>query len=149
MREAFRSFFYVFDIPGFVLITMAATMFFLAIQYGGNQYPWSSSIVIGLFVGAGAAFLFFLTWEWRCDDQAMVPFNIVKKRIVWSASITLFFFMGVLLVGNYYLPLYMQVVKDDTALMSGVHTLPVILGQIVFAILSCAMGKLVRLILCN
>jgi len=129
------------DLPGFTLIAPAAIMFFLALQYGGNQYAWNSSTVIGLFVGAAVTFALFLVWEHHRGDDAMVPFSMLKKRIIWSASGTMFFFMGVLFCGNFYLPIYFQAVKDDSALMSGVHILPTIIGQVLFAMMSGVMGR--------
>lgn len=133
------------DLQGFCLVAPAAIMFFLALQWGGNQYAWDSSTVIGLFVGAGATFILFLLWEHRRGDEAMMPFFMIRKRIIWSASGTMFFFMGVLFVANYYLPIYFQAVKDDSAVMSGVHILPTIIGQIIFAMSSGVFGKLSRL----
>ncbi|KAI6085886.1 MFS general substrate transporter [Hypoxylon rubiginosum] len=124
------------DLQGFCLIAPAAIMFFLALQWGGNEYPWDSSTIIGLFVGAGVTFIVFLFWEHRKGDEAMMPFFMIRKRIIWSASGTMFFFMGVLLVAMYYLPIYFQSVKDDSAVMSGVHILPTIVSQVIFAMCS-------------
>ncbi|KAL4997556.1 putative MFS transporter [Aspergillus recurvatus] len=126
VREVFRTAVHSLDLPGFILIAPAAIMFFLALQWGGNQHPWDSSVVIGLF-------------ERRRGDEAMVPFNMLKMRIIWSASATMFFFMGVLFTANYYLPIYFQAVKDDSAVMSGVHILPTIIAQVVFAMTSGTM----------
>lgn len=140
VREVFRTAVHSLDLLGFVLIAPAAIMFFLALQWGGNQHPWDSSVVIGLFVGAGGTFIVFLLWERRRGDDAMVLFNMLKMRIVWSASATMFFFMGVPFTANYYLPIYFQAVKDDSAVMSGVHILPTIIAQVVFAVTSGAMG---------
>ncbi|KAL7625009.1 hypothetical protein AAE478_004223 [Parahypoxylon ruwenzoriense] len=131
------------DLLGFVLFCPAAVMFFLALQWGGNRYEWDSSIVIGLFVGAGVTFIVFLLWERHRGEEAMVPFSMLRMRVIGSASATMFFFYGVLFVSNYYLPIYLQAVKGDSALMSGVHILPTILSQI-----ACAMtaGTLVEVI---
>lgn len=145
-REVFRTAVNSLDLPGFILIAPAAIMFFLALQWGGNQHPWGSSVVIGLFVGAVVTFILFLLWERRRGDDAMVPFNMLKMRIIWSASATMFFFMGVLFTANYYLPIYFQAVKDDSAVMSGVHILPTIISQVVFAMTSGAMGEFLPLL---
>lgn len=51
------------DLIGFALISPAAIMFLLALEYGGNQYAWDSSIVFGLLVGAAVTFAVFLAWE--------------------------------------------------------------------------------------
>jgi hypothetical protein len=128
------------DLPGFALVSPAAIMLFLALQWGGNQHPWDSSIVIGLFVGAAATFAVFLLWEHHHGDAAMVPFKMLRQRIIWSASVTMFFFMGVLFCANYYLPIYFQAVRDNSAVMSGVHILPTIIAQVIFAVMSGSMG---------
>ncbi|KAL4778866.1 putative MFS transporter [Aspergillus varians] len=139
--EVLRTAVKALDLAGFVLVAPAVVMLMLALQWGGNQYAWDSSRVIGLFVGFGATFLVFLAWEYTRGDGAMIPFSLLRERIIWSASATMFFFYGVLYCVNYYLPIYFQVVKGDSALMSGVHLLPTIISQLVFAVVS---GSLVQ-----
>jgi hypothetical protein len=129
------------DLPGFAIVVPAAIMFFLALEWGGNIYAWNSSPVIGLFVGAAVTFSLFLVWEYRQGDNAMVPFSMLRMRIIWSASVTMFFFLGVLFCYNFYLPIYFQAVQNDSALMSGVHILPTILGQVLFALVSGVSSK--------
>ncbi len=124
------------DLLGFGLISPAAIMFFLALQYGGNVYAWNSSVVIGLFVGAAATLALFLVWEYRVGDEAMVPFSLLRERIIWSAGGSLFLFYGAIFCANFYLPIYFQAVKDESAFTSGLHLLPAIGGQIVFGLLS-------------
>ncbi|KAK1759802.1 MFS general substrate transporter [Echria macrotheca] len=135
LRRAFGA----LDLVGFVLVAPATVMLCLALQYGGNQYAWNSSVVVGLLVGFAVTLAVFLAWErWR-GDEAMVPFSLLRQPIIYSASSTMFFFLGVLFVANFYLPIYFQAVKDDSALMSGVHILPTIIGQVVFAMMSGVM----------
>ncbi|KAI0377224.1 major facilitator superfamily domain-containing protein [Hypomontagnella monticulosa] len=124
------------DLPGFVLISPAAIMFLLALQYGGTVHPWNSSVVIGLLVGAAVTFILFLVWEYHQGDGAMVPFAMIKKRIVWSAAGNLFFLLGAILVAEYYLAIFFQTVLDNTPIMSGVHLLPATLGLVLFTMLS-------------
>ncbi|KAI9684239.1 MAG: hypothetical protein M1822_005712 [Bathelium mastoideum] len=124
------------DLAGLVLLWPAAIMFFFALQWGGDRYAWDSSVVIGLFVGAAATFTLFLGWEYRRGDDALLPFSMLRVRIIYSASATMFFFSGVLFVQNYYLPIYFQAVKNDKPLMSGVHILPTIISQVVLAMSS-------------
>ncbi|KGO73408.1 Major facilitator superfamily domain, general substrate transporter [Penicillium italicum] len=106
------------DLPGFMLISPAAVMFLLALQYGGTVHPWNSSVVIGLFVGAAVTFIIFLIWEYRQGDGAMVPFAMIKKRIVWSAAGNLFFLLGAILVAEYYLAIFFQTVLHNSPIMS-------------------------------
>ncbi|KAH6853170.1 major facilitator superfamily-domain-containing protein, partial [Chaetomium sp. MPI-CAGE-AT-0009] len=127
------------DLPGFMLISPAAVMFLLGLQYGGNEFAWNSSVVIGLLVGAAAIFVVFLFWERRQGDDAMVPFAMLKHRIIWSAAGNMFFLMASILVADFYLAIYFQAVHDDSPLMSGVHMLPTTLGIVLFTMISGTM----------
>ncbi|KAI8315203.1 Efflux pump afoB [Colletotrichum sp. SAR11_240] len=127
------------DLPGFLLISPAAVMFLLGLQYGGNQHPWDSSVVIGLLVGAGVTFILFLVWEQRQGDAAMVPFAMLRHRIIWSAAGNLFFLLSAILVGDFYLSIYFQAIMNDSPFMSGVHLLPTTLGMVLFTMISGVM----------
>ena len=111
-------------------------MFLLGLQFGGNQYAWDSSVVIGLLVGAAATFVAFLFWEHRQGDEAMVPFSMLTHRIVWSAAGNMFFMLSSILVADFYIAIYFQAVHDDSPLMSGVHMLPTTLGIVLFTMVS-------------
>lgn len=137
------------DLPGFMLISPAAVMFLLALQYGGTVHPWNSSVVIGLLVGAAVTFILFLIWEYHQGDGAMVPFAMIRKRIVWSAAGTLFFCLGAILVAEYYLVIYFQTVLDNRPIMSGVHLLPATLGLVIFTMLAGMMSPLLSFPFCK
>ncbi|CAG7972926.1 unnamed protein product [Penicillium olsonii] len=124
------------DVLGLVLFAPALIMFFLALQYGGNQYPWKSATVIGLFCGFGGMFILCLLWEWRRGDRAMLPLPIIRQRIVWSSCLSSFFMTGAAVSGNYYLPIYFQAVMGNSPIRSGVYFLPNILPQVAFALVT-------------
>ena len=129
------------DLVGFAIFAPAAIQFFLALQYGGAQYAWNSATVIGLFCGSGVMFVLFLLWEHHCGDRAMIPLSMLRRRIIWSTSSTLLFFMGVLICASYYLPIYFQAVKNASPFMSGVYVLPNIGAQIVMSMVGGILGK--------
>ncbi|KAJ6072376.1 hypothetical protein N7467_010461 [Penicillium canescens] len=124
------------DLPGFMLICPAVVMFLLGLQFGGNRYPWDSSVVIGLLLGAAVTFGLFLVWEYRQGDDAMVPFAMLKHRVIWSAAMTMFFSLSSVLVADFYIAIYFQAILDDSPLMSGVHMLPITLGLVMFTMVS-------------
>jgi hypothetical protein len=124
------------DLVGFVLFAPAAIMFLLALEYGGNEYPWSSSRVIGLFVGTGATALVFLGWEYRKGKEAMIPFHLLTIRIAYTSYIATGVMFGLAMAIAYYVPIYFQAVRDNSALMSGVDFLPYVLGQLVAAVIT-------------
>ncbi|KAF7530034.1 hypothetical protein PCG10_005009 [Penicillium crustosum] len=127
------------DLPGFMLICPAVVMFLLGLQFGGNEYAWDSSVVIGLLVGGCATFVVFLIWEWRQGDNAMVPLAMLRHRVIWSAAMTMFFSLSSVLVADFYIAIYFQAIHNDTPLMSGVHMLPITLGIVLFTMISGTM----------
>lgn len=136
-----KSLLHGLDILGFVLLTAFAIQLLLALQWGGSAYPWDSSVVIGLLCGAIVTFLMFLFWQHRQGDNAMIPFSIVSQTVVWCGCIVYGFLMAALFLLTYYLPIYFQSVKDASAILSGVYTLPNILSQLGAAILSGVLGE--------
>ncbi|KAH8664341.1 major facilitator superfamily transporter [Xylariales sp. PMI_506] len=127
------------DLPGFALFAPAAIMFLLALQFGGNDYPWRSPTIIGLFCGAGVTGILFGLWESHMGDRAMIPGNIVMNRIVLTSTLQSMFLMSTIYVGGQYLPIYFQGVKGQSPIMSGVDLLPSILSQLLVVVVTGAM----------
>jgi hypothetical protein len=115
-------------------------MFLFALQWGGITYPWESATVIGLLAGAFVGLIIFLLWEQRRGGTALIPLDTVCNRVVYSSCLTMFFQMGNLILMMYYLPLWFQVVKDESPTLSGVHLLPMVVSQILFALVSGYLG---------
>ncbi|XXH00029.1 hypothetical protein Hte_006370 [Hypoxylon texense] len=124
------------DLIGFAIFAPASIMFLMALQFGSSEYPWNSATVIGLFVGAGVAIGIFLFWEHREGDNAMIPFSMVRKRIVWVSSMQFTFLMTTVFVLAQFAPIYFQSVKGVGPSLSGVYMLPNILSGLVFVVLS-------------
>lgn len=129
------------DIFGFVLFAPSAVMLLLALQWGGVRFLWHSATIIGLFVGSGGMLFIFGAWEYRVGKGAMIPFYMVRQRIIWASCLTMGCFFGALLSLTYYLPIYFQTVKGTSPSLSGVYLLPTILSMIVFAVVSGVLGK--------
>ncbi|KAH7323910.1 putative MFS transporter [Rhexocercosporidium sp. MPI-PUGE-AT-0058] len=136
VRQVLNTAFSSLDLIGLAIFTPSAIMFFLALSWGGNDYAWGSATIIGLFCGSFVTIIIFLLWERRKGDSAMVPFSMLRTRIIWSVSSTMFFFAGVLFCANYYLPIYLQTVKGKSPIQSGVNMLPIVLFQVMMAIVS-------------
>ena len=135
------------DTFGFALFAPAAIQFLLALEWGGTRYAWKSSTIIGLFCGAAGTFCVFLAWEHRRGDSAMIPFSMIRRRIVWCSCSVAFLFLGSMSITSYYMPIYFQAVRNATPTMSGVYILPAIISQIIFAAVSGVLGM--RLTFCG
>lgn len=118
------------DIIGALMFVPASFMLLIAMQWGGNRYPWNSATVIGLFVGGGVLTLIFIAWQWHQGDDALIPGTIVGRRNVALTCMFSFCFLGGLAVMSYYLPEWFQAVRGVSPLESGVRVLPSVITQI-------------------
>ena len=139
--SVFRALHGKLDLIGFAIFAPAAIQLLLALEYGGNQYAWNSSTVIGLFCGAFATALLWIIWDYHKGDNALIPLPMLRKRIVWSSCLVYGFLMSQMFTTSYYLPIYFQGVKGVTPTLSGVYLLPMILAQLFSAIGSGILGK--------
>ncbi|KAJ4537461.1 hypothetical protein HRR83_002686 [Exophiala dermatitidis] len=131
------------DLIGFVLFATACVMALLALTWGGNTYRWDSATIIGLFCGAFGTTVVFAAWEVRRGDKAMMPPTVVRNRLVIFGCLTSWCQAGAMFTLTYYLPLWFQVIKNASPLMSGVMILPTAISQSAGAV---AAGKFVQLI---
>ncbi|KAJ5797267.1 uncharacterized protein N7503_006563 [Penicillium pulvis] len=119
------------DLIGFCFFAPAMIQLLLALEYGGNGYSWSSETVIGLFCGSGTTFILFLAWEYRTGTDAIW---FVEELFFFAVSSYFLGGGGMTACATYYLPLYFQVVKGVSPMMSGVYLLPNIISQLILVI---------------
>ena len=112
------------DWLGNLLIIAATVMLLLALQWGGVDYTWNSSRIIGLLVGAGVSFVLFFVWQWHRGSRALLPLSLISQRTVAASFLMSFFLSGTIFIHNYFLPFWFQVIQDNTPIQSGVHVIP-------------------------
>ncbi|KAH6845699.1 major facilitator superfamily domain-containing protein [Chaetomium sp. MPI-CAGE-AT-0009] len=125
-----RKLHHYLDLLGFVLFAPAVLQLLLALQYGGSQYPWNSSRVIGLFCGSAANFVIWFLWNRYKGDDALLPPSMVKQTAVWASGLYQAFMISAVYGATFFLPIYFQAINDATPMLSGVYLLPTILPQL-------------------
>lgn len=131
------------DLPGFALFTPAVIMLLLALQWGGNKYPWKSATVIGLICGFAGMIALFAVWQVRQQAEALIPPKIFTQRSVLFGSMIGCFAFGTLQLVTYWLPIWFQVIKGSSPTKSGVMNLPSILANIIMSIFAGGLGEFV------
>lgn len=124
------------DLQGLALFVPSVVMLLLAVQWGGNKYPWKSAAIIGLIFGFAILMTLFAIWQWRQQDEASIPPRIVGQRSVFSAAAVVFFGLGSVQVMAYYIPMWFQVINDNSPVKSGIRFLPAVLGNLVMSIVA-------------
>ncbi|KAK8150068.1 hypothetical protein G3M48_004272 [Beauveria asiatica] len=124
------------DPMGFFLFAGGITMLLLALTWGGNQYSWTSAVIIGLLCGGLVASLAFCVWVWFKGEAALIPPSSLTQRSVYIGSLVIFLQGGASQAVPFFLPLWFQAIKGDDPIQSAVHLLPslatMILGLVVF-----------------
>lgn len=118
------------DWIGVFLSLCSVICLLLALQWGGVQYKWSDSKVIGTIVGFVVIGAAFAAEQWYLGDNAIIPFRLHKQRTVGFGSLVNFAIAGSYFSLLYFVPLYFQTVRGSTAIRSGVQTLPFIFAVI-------------------
>ncbi|KAI1437074.1 major facilitator superfamily domain-containing protein [Xylaria sp. CBS 124048] len=122
------------DLAGAGILIPAIIMLLLALQWGGLKYPWNDAKIIGLFAGAGVAALIFVGVEWLQQDDGILPLRFFKDRNVRCAILFAFFFGSAFFPLVYYLSLYFQAIKGDTAVQAGIKLLPLLISVVISSV---------------
>ena len=129
------------DLLGFLLFSPAVIMLLLALQWGGNLYSWKSATVIGLICGAGAVLAIFAVWQRHEKDEASIPPSVFLQRSVFFGAVVACLSMGGLQLVTYYLPIWFQVIKNNTPTESGINYFPSVVGNVLFSLFAGVLGK--------
>ncbi|WP_406385309.1 MDR family MFS transporter [Streptomyces sp. NBC_01618] len=125
----------VIDYLGIAMVTVGASALILATSWGGNEYAWGSPVVLGLFAGGVVALALFCLVEFRAQEP-MLPMRLFRNPVFTVCSILSFIVGFAMLGAMIFLPTYLQYVDGDSATLSGVRTLPMVLGLLVASIFS-------------
>lgn len=125
----------VIDYLGIAMVTIGASALILATSWGGNQYAWGSPVIIGLFAGGLLALALFCLVEFRAK-QPMLPMRLFRNPVFTVCSILSFIVGFAMLGAMIFLPTYLQYVDGNSATLSGVRTLPMVIGLLVASIFS-------------
>lgn len=127
------------DWLGAGLLVASVTSLLLVTVWGGSQYAWGSPTIIGLLVAGIVTGLLFVFQELRVDEP-IVPMRLFKNEVFTVTSL-IGFVVGFAMFGTIvYLSIYMQVVRNLSPTDAGLQLLPLMLGMLVFSILS---GRLI------
>ncbi|MFE9764209.1 MDR family MFS transporter [Streptomyces sp. NPDC005808] len=125
----------VIDYLGIAFVAIGASALILATSWGGNEYAWGSGTIIGLFVG-GVIALGLFCWAETRAAQPTLPMRLFANPVFTVCSI-LSFIVGFAMLGAMtFLPTYLQYVDGDSATVSGVRTLPMVIGLLIASVFS-------------
>jgi MFS family permease len=122
------------DYLGAGVLAIAATSIVLLTTWGGTQYAWGSTMIVGLGVLAVAATAAFLYIETKAAEPVL-PLHVFRNRN-FSVATGMSFLLGMAMLGALtFLPLYQQTVQHLSAVGSGLLLIPMMLGVTVTSLI--------------
>ena len=124
------------DPPGNLCLIPGVVCLLLALQWGGSVYAWNNGRIIALLLLAAVLLISFVCVQiWR-QESGTVPPRIAKQRSIASAMVYSFCSGSAMMVIVYNMPIWFQAIKGDSAVQSGIDTLPLLLALVVATISS-------------
>ena len=120
---------------GLVLMDAGAVAIVMMATWGGNQYAWTSPVIIGLGAAGAVCWGLFALAQTRAADP-ILPWSILTNRTFIVATVVGMLAMGGMIGVMSYLPTYLQMVYGYSATASGLLLVPITIGMLVSSILS-------------
>jgi EmrB/QacA subfamily drug resistance transporter len=118
------------DYSGFVLLSTAVSCLVLMTTWGGNQYGWTSPIILALGAGLIVSLGAFVLVESRAIEP-VIPLTLFSNPTFLVAA-GVGFLVGFAMFGAItYLPQYQQIVRGASATASGLQLLPLMAGLLI------------------
>ncbi len=123
------------DWLGAAILGIGTSALLLGLVWGGRDYPWGSTQVIGALVASAVLLAVFGLWERRVQEP-IIPFDLLRNRTV-AASVACMALVGAAMFGTIsYVPLFVQGVIGTSATSSGVVLTPLLLGAVTTSFLA-------------
>ena len=120
---------------GLVLMNAGAVAIVMMATWGGNQYAWTSPVIIGLGAAGVVCWGLFALAQKRAADP-ILPWSILTNRTFVVATVVGMLAMGGMIGVMGYLPTYLQMVYGYSATVSGLLLVPMTIGMLLASILS-------------
>lgn len=117
------------DWAGAITLLIAVVSLMFALEMGGNQYAWDSTMIISLLVSFIVFFTAFVFVELRAEEP-IVPFFLFKRRLFAASQVLAFLYGSTFIILVVYLPIFIQSAYGASAIGAGLVLLPMMLGTV-------------------
>jgi EmrB/QacA subfamily drug resistance transporter len=118
------------DYPGSALVTVFTAALLLVTVWGGNRYALGSATIIALIVITIGALAAYLLVE-RQAAEAITPLRLFRGQVFNISAAQFGIATLVLFAGLLYIPEFRQQVNHDSAFVSGLFLIPMLVGLVI------------------
>ncbi|KAJ1961040.1 hypothetical protein GGI12_003470 [Dipsacomyces acuminosporus] len=124
------------DFAGVSVVVSGIVLIQLGLIWGGREYKWNSAAVVCSLVLGVVLLVVFGLVEWKIPVEPIMPLRLFNHRnvslmFVGQVAIGFVFFMPI-----FYLPIYLTVVQNASAISSGLHLVSCMLSMSIFTIIA-------------
>jgi EmrB/QacA subfamily drug resistance transporter len=123
------------DAAGAALLAGATAAFMLICIWGGQRYAWGSAPILALTAAAAGLAATLVAHERRTPDP-IVPFHLLRTRVVAVASAALFLGTAALFAVTVFVPVFLERTTGASPTEAGLLLAPAMLGITVSTTLS-------------
>ena len=123
------------DALGAALLAAGVASLIMVTTWGGSEYAWGSTRIVGLGVAGVILLAVFVWWETRAAEP-IIPLRLFRSS-VFSVASAMGFTIGMAMFGAIvFIPLFLQLVYGASPTSSGLRMLPLMAGLLVASIAS-------------
>ncbi|MEV7288267.1 MFS transporter [Streptomyces sp. NPDC093252] len=115
------------DWAGAFFITAAVCLLLVWVTFAGDKYDWVSWQTYAMVGGTLGLLLVFGAVESRAEEP-IIPLRLFRNRTITLASLASLFVGIAMFAGTIFFSQYFQLARDESPTMSGVLTIPMIMG---------------------
>jgi EmrB/QacA subfamily drug resistance transporter len=123
------------DWAGATLLTAGVSLLLIWVTFAGSRYSWLSWQTALMLSGSALLGLLFLWAESRAGDP-IIPLRLFRNRTITLAAVASLFIGVSMFTGSVFLGQYFQLARGESPTMSGVLTIPTIVGLVFSSTLS-------------
>lgn len=137
--KSFREKMLQLDPLGTIIFLPSIICLLIALQWGGSTYAWSSGRIIALLTVFAVLLVTFCVLQVvRPVDRVTIPIHILKNRSMIGGMWYALFGGATMVTFVLFIPVWFQAIKGVDAVQSGIRTIPLMLGMVIFVIASGA-----------
>ncbi|MFG2554467.1 MFS transporter [Streptomyces sp. NPDC048581] len=123
------------DWAGAFFITAAVCLLLVWVTFAGDKYDWKSWQTGAMTGGALALLLIFIFVESKASEP-IIPLRLFRNRTITLASLASLFVGIAMFAGTIFFSQYFQLARNESPTMSGVLTIPMIVGLFISSTVS-------------